>query len=184
MSEYTLPKLSAEAVQFLVDEHIERYPEMAAQDFYKLAWNACGGGGEDEVFREIVRLRLMQEISELELEAKAWEDPLEILHEEAGVGRVHLRAYLRAGGSMERLVDALVATREKFSSPGIDAMGVVLGTMRAELAARDDHKVVMSDFDALLREKIAEGLPEMEHSARYIENYDPHYVVILTELLG
>lgn len=169
----------------LLDEHLERYPLITPTDLYKLAHQACLGPGHllDHSTERMVRDALASEVRSLDLEPRAWEDAVELLHPDSEMARVHLRPFVRAGGEVGRLADALIATVEEVGDGDKDALGTMLGAFRQGLQGRA-LSWETSAFDALLRTQIEAGLTLVSHSDTYREAYDPHYRVVLLKTLA
>lgn len=179
--------LDAEQTQNLLEEHLERYPQMEATDAYLLVRQAVlGPATEIPPLRDVIRMQLHGQIAQLDEERQTLphEEPVELLHPETSMGRVHLRPYLRAGGSPERLVKALEETRGRFQAPGVEALGGALGALRSEIARVAPSSIPLPVFDALLREMIGQQMPALEHSASYQEAYQPLYHLVLLDALA
>ena len=92
--------------------HSNRYPRWRVVDLYKLIYQAAMGA-EHAVFDEAdARKRLLAEISNME---SGPEDPLvDIISPDDAVVRVHLHPFVRAGKSVEQLLDAFLHTAHEF----------------------------------------------------------------------
>ncbi len=188
--------LQPQDVQSLITEHLERYPESKPVDFYRLAYHAIIGPdtlGLTEIeqaapVEELLRLRLLEQAKAEELAPHPWEEPVEILFESKELARVHIRPYLRSGGSLERLAKADALTRYKMQEHRDNvALAQTLGLVRAALmdseAVQNGPALWRQKLDVLLRDSISEGLPPKAHSETYLDIYKPMYRVILLETM-
>ncbi len=171
--------------QSLLEDHLDRHPLAEPADLYKLAHQACLGPGHllDTATPRMVRDALAAELQALDVEPRDWEDAVDVLRPSTGMARVHLRPYVRSGGELKRLADALLATAEQLGEGDRDGLGAMLGAFRAGIAA-SDLAWPTADFDLLLREQIEKGLTVVSHSEAYRTAYDPHYRVVLLDTLS
>ncbi len=180
--------LEPQEVRALVQEHLERYPLMESQDLYLLARETLFGpayGEDSEALEDKRWALLLAQAQELQdEEPRAWEVPVEILHPHLGLARVHLRSYLRSGGQLARLRNALNGTFEEVEEfePGILAQ--LLGLMRAELVQRGIGSIDIGSFDQFLRTQVVRGMPSLPASDTYLARYDPRYCVVFVDLFS
>lgn len=157
------------------------YPHAQPVDIYLRLYHQFVGPGTTPGTTSHETDRLRTDISDLvSYEPEAWEDTIEFLDDAETIGRLHLRPYLRAGGSLARLADTVAQGWDREADP--QALAVALGQTRAIL------RVVWPDFDhgafdKFLHETATEGFPVKEHSAAYLGIYDPRYRVIEVERL-
>ncbi len=176
--------LTGEEVAELLQGMFERHAEVGVEDLYKLAHQAILGPGHLLGPRHLVLGVLHEESARLDQESRDWEEVVEVIHPEVEMARVHLRPYLRSGGALERLVDGMFKTQELLGEPDLQALAATLGAMRGALAAwPGGSPVAMEEFDALLKEKVAEGLPAVHHSEVFSQAYDPHYRVVMLSMM-
>lgn len=167
-----------------VGELFERHPLAESVDVYKQAHQAMFGPGHLLVDEAVVRMRLTQEAQALEMDPRDWEEVIEVIHPSLEMARVHLRPYLRSGGSVQRLVEAMFKTEASLGEPDSEALARLLGAARAALPGVVPESFDMEAFDTLLRAQVAEGFGVVHHSDVYRQTYDPHYRVVLLEALG
>lgn len=173
-----------EALDALVDRHLERYPDLRAVDLYKLLHQAyCGPGHAipvrtDDAADTWVRLREEAERVGAELRVREWERPTEPLDPRPGLVRVNLRPYLRAGGSLSRLHTAFVKTARELEP---DTEGLQRALARVQRQLKRGELDVGFDLDEL-REVVADasrsGFGPRRHSPAYRELYAPAYRVV------
>jgi hypothetical protein len=169
----------------LFREHLERYPRLTPQDLYKLAHQACLGPGHllNDATPRMVRDALAEELRSIDLAPRDWEDTVEVLCPSTGMARIHLRPFVRSGGAIARLADALLATVEEVGEGDADALGAMLAAFRSGLAEAEPGWPT-TDFDLFLRARIEAGLGPVSHSDEYRDAYDPHYRVVLLDSLS
>ncbi len=183
-SEFEARALTTDEIQALVVHVLEVHPASGPQDVYKLAHQAIMGPGHLLVDEDVTRMTLTREASALEMEPLEWESPIEIIHPGSEMARVHLRPYLRSGGSVQRLVKAMFKTQQIIAEPPAQSLAQLLGGMRQVLAASASEVFDLEAFDALLKEQVGKGFEAVHHSEAYREAYDPHYRVVLLDALA
>jgi hypothetical protein len=176
--------LKPDQLHALLAEHLDRYPDMQAPDLWRLLRQATFGPADIEPLTELIRHQLHADVAALEDPSPLdHEEPVELLSPDAALARVHLRPYLRAGGSLERLALALDRTRRALAPPEIERVGPLLGAARAALPALGAPEALLTSLDELLRELIPAGLPDRAHSDAYAARYQPLYRVVWLEAL-
>lgn len=163
-----------------LEEHLERYPEMAPIDLYKLTHQAVLGVGHLVTTEEAVVNALIDEIDGMDPRVREWEEPAELINPTRELVRVHLRPYLRAGGSVRALAKAMKRTADQLKASDLATLAVVLGAMRPRLRANHPG-FNAAGFDVVLRDLATEKFPARSHSEAYRELYDPHYRVVLLD---
>ena len=170
--------------QSLCAAHFASYPDLQPQDLYKLAHQACMGPGHliDGSTQTIVHAAMLAELRGLSMAPSAQEDVVEVLHEGTSMARVYLRAYTRAGGDLQRLASAMIGTSEKIGEGDREMLGGALGAFRTWLTAHPPQWE-LSSFDAILRDQVEAGMKPVSHSDIYRQAYDPHYRVVMLDLM-
>lgn len=183
-----LSREALEGLDALLEEHAERYPDLEPVDVYVLLHESCCGAGvtrldEHEAWSALQR-EAARATDEQGLQVREHEEVLEPLWSVRGLSRVHLRPYLRSGGSLSRLHAAHVAT--------VRTVVPDLSLLKAALA-HAQHRVgegeldVGFGLDALRRacgEAAQAGYAALPHSSAYRELYAPSYRVVLVEALA
>ncbi|MEO1268154.1 MAG: hypothetical protein AAFX99_08650 [Myxococcota bacterium] len=171
---------TSEALLDLMEEHLERYPDMEPVDLYKLAHQAVLGVGHLVTTEEAAIESLLTEIDAMDPHLRDWEEPAELIHPERQLARIHLRPYLRAGGDVRVLAQAMKRTAEQVDLADLASLAALLGAIRPRLREHHpDFDVV--GFDRLLRDLATEAFPARSHSEAYSDLYDPHYRVVIMD---
>lgn len=170
----------------LLEDHFERYPDMDAEDVYKLLHQAVLGPGHVIVAPALALDALLDESRVIDLEVLEHEEVIEHLLPERGTVRVHLRPYLRSGGDLHRLHEAFVRSAEVLGEPDTDALQLALAEAITFLDGHPGIAVFSShEFRALVLEQRRAGFTPLSHSEDYKELYAPAYrVLLLSELTG
>lgn len=167
----------SESWEAVIAQQIERYPEVRAEDLYKLTHQATYGPGHLIRDVESARRFLAEEL------AAVVADEAEPLIEGLGdkLVRVNLRAFKAAEGDAEDLLAALVTSAntvrgdtESMSARLSECQRLLQASGRASEAAR---------LQTLAAELRAKGFPAIHHSAAYREAYQPAYRVVLRSLV-
>ena len=160
-------------VSQLLSAHLERYPAMQLDDIYKLLHQAALGPGHAVGNPVAARKRLEQEIQALGDGSN--EPQQDIISPDGRLGRVHLRAYLDAGGNPDALHRAFVETANTYpASP--DKLAKFCGCL-GDLAAAGGIPFAQDKVIAYF-EKISQGgYPAIHHSEAFRLAYQPAYRV-------
>jgi hypothetical protein len=163
----------------LLGHHLKRYPLAQLDDVYKLLHQAALGAGHAMDDVGVLRQRLDAEVAAL---AAGPEEPVaDAISPDGRLARVHLRAYLEAGHSVESLFDAFVQTaREYPSSP--DKLAKFCGCL-ADLAAAGGIPFDQAEVSRYFARIAEDGYPVVMHSAAYREAYKPAYRVVAFDFL-
>jgi len=168
-----------EKVRSLLLEHRERRPLMRGTDYYKLLYQGVFGVGH--IMGDGAWGWLTKEADGLDMNDQPDEPLVEAISADGAMVRVNLRPYLRGGGSLEGLFEAMKATALVEGSPEMfmEAWRVFLGLVDEGLI-----EVNSGELAALVEELKGEGVSPHHHSAEYREAYQPAYRVIRGETLG
>ena len=159
-------------------QHLTTHPVFTAQDVYKFVHQSVAGPGHFMPGKEEALAYLQHEIANLK-EAPQREPLYEELGGEPGLVRLNLRRYVKRGGDLQRLVEAMQITAASVTL-NRDEMSRRLRIGASLLARRGLHK----ERDALvnmLKEYASRGYPALHHSERYGAAYHPAYRVISRE---
>jgi hypothetical protein len=158
-------------------KHIETRPRMRVQDVYKLLFQGVFGVGH--IMGEDAYGRLLEEAGRINLQDHPWELLLEPASVDGETVRVNLRPYLRRGGSLDDLYEAM---KESSTVKGDPEDFMSLWGLFKELAEEgqlglDSETVVRYD-----EELKATGPKPRHHSAEYREAYYPAYRIVRRRL--
>ncbi len=164
-------------VAALIAAHVQRYPELEASDVYKLLHQAVFGPGHAIKNQKAAREWLARE-AEI-LKPVTGEPLVENIHPEGTVVRLHLRPYLSAGGSLNKLLDGFIqASKSIAGDPATMADWWTLFERMVgpggPLATRFNPR----DLALLRRARERENWPAMQHSPRFDRAYHPAYRVL------
>ena len=163
----------------LLGQHLKHYPLAQLDDVYKLLHQAALGAGHAMDDVTALRERLDTEVATL---GSGPEEPLaELISPDGRLTRVHLRAYLQAGHSVEPLFDAFVQTAQEYpSSPDKLAKFCACLADLADVGGIPFDRTEVSRYFA----KIAEDrYPVVSHSAEFRAAYKPAYRVVALDFL-
>ena len=161
-----------------LEAHLLTHPEATAVDLYKLLHQAMAGPAHAVSDEEEARVALEREAADLEI-GEAAEPLCEHLGGEPRMVRVHLRPYLAAGGDLQALAAAFVAS----ASTPEDVSGRLARALEAAIARLAvDRPQLASDLAKLQAELEAAGYPAVHHSRAFREAYRPAYRVLRTDL--
>lgn len=163
----------------VVAAQLGRYPEMRAEDVYKLAHQATFGPAHLITDEAAARRYLL---AELGVVAPDPGSPLvEPLADEPRLVRVNLGPFKASGGDPEVLLRALVATAASVHGEATAMRGrldAALEVMRAGGRADEAERL-----RALGAELEVRGFPAGHHSEAYTRSYRPAYRVVRRDLL-
>ena len=163
----------------VVAAQLGRYPEMRAEDVYKLAHQATFGPAHLITDEAAARRYLLDELGSVAADRQS---PLvEPLADEPPLVRVNLGPFKAAGGDPESLLGALVATAVSVHGDAAAMRGrldVALEVLRASGRSGEAERL-----RALGAELEARGFPAGHHSEVYTRSYRPAYRVVRRDLL-
>lgn len=163
----------------LLGQHLARYPAMQLQDIYKLLHQAALGPGHAVQNGDAARVQLANEVSALT--PFAGEPLSEVISPDGKLARIHLRAYLGAGGDLDALADAFLrSAREVAASPDkLKKFCACLG----DLAAAGGIPFSRVETAAYFEQIAQQHYPVVHHSSAFRDAYHPAYRVINVEYL-
>jgi hypothetical protein len=166
-------------VNQLLQQHFARYPQMRLEDIYKLLHQAALGPGHALGDPEQARVRLEQEAAAL---GNGPDEPLrDVISPDGRLARVHLRAYVNSGASLDDLCRAFVATAADYPA-SLDKLGKFCGCL-GDLAAAGGIPFAQQDVIRFFEQIAKSGYPAIHHSPQFSSAYKPAYRVIAIDLL-
>jgi hypothetical protein len=159
--------------EFLL-KHLDTRSRMCVRDMYKLLYQGVFGVGH--IMGEDAYGRLLEEAGRINLQDHPWEPLIEPASMDGETVRVNLRPYLRRGGSLEGLYEAMKESSEVKGDP---KEFMSLWGLLKELAEEEQLEL---DRDTIRRydEELKSGGPvPRHHSAEYREAYYPAYRVVM-----
>jgi hypothetical protein len=166
-------------ISTLLGAHLQRYPQMQLADVYKLLHQAAMGPGHavSDPAQALERLR-----AEAAALGPGADDPrVDPISPDDQLARVHLRAYVNAGGSLDALANAFVRTAAEHV-PARDKLAKFCGCL-GDLAATGAIPFERQAVETFFGDLAAQGYPVLHHSAVYREAYRPAYRVVAVGLL-
>jgi hypothetical protein len=161
----------------VLNQHFRRYPDMEAEDIYKLVHQAAMGNGHLFTDTAGAKLYLLNELDEIE--ADTTEPLIELLSPEGRTVRLNLRPFKARGGDADELFEAMVRSATTF---GQDPER--LERWWNEIMDEAEYGTIPNDRSTLrqLFERMkADGFPARHHSETYEAQYRPSYRVLLRE---
>lgn len=159
--------------------HLARYPAMQVEDVYKLAHQACLGS--EHAVRDRAQAERWLERELAQIGDGPQEPTIDPISPDGRIVRVHLRAFVAAGGDATDLLDAFVRTANGFrGSP--ERLRSSWATVEA-LAAGGSLPFSRADAAAFGRRADAAGFPAVHHSAAFGAAYRPAYRVVARAFL-
>lgn len=153
-------------------------PEVRIEDAYKHLFHATRGGEHAIQSAEGPRAWLDREWATLEAPRKG--EPLwEPLRPDGAIGRLHLRPYRAAGGSLKHLLDAFVASAQRFQSDKADFVRA-WREFGERLREREIGRLTRKEWERLDKQ-MGPGYPAIHHSPEYEAARKPAYRVLRRE---
>ena len=164
----------------LLARHLNRYPEMEAQDVYTLIYQGAMGpsyfSGDGDVFDE----RLMQEFAQVEGDEgqPLWES----VRPDGDLVRVPIAGLKGRGGSPQQLITLSLWTMSVFKG---DLNDLVNGwdTFRQICAEQRLRQFDAEDVETINTWAVENHYPSVRHSRAVRAAYDPHYRLVKREFL-
>ena len=170
--------MADEKVEALINTHVQRYPEIDILDVYKLLHQAIFGPGHAIAGGKARKSAQEWLERESELLEPATAGPLiESIHPDGAVVRVHLRPYLAARGTLNKLLDAFLES-SRLVSGDLATMAawwaIFQAMVEGPLGGRFDARAVHLEGQTRARE----NWPASHHSPRFDRAYKPAYRVL------
>jgi hypothetical protein len=151
----------------LIEEHRHRYPVSNIQDDYKLLFQGMRGPGHFVVDEKSLREQLAVELADLEPDPA--QSLLEPVRPDGRLCRIHLRAWLATGMSLDALVqECLRAAREPW-----DSREEFIETWQEYIRGKGE------EAKRLTLRLEAKEYPPVHHSKGYVEKYRPAYRLVM-----
>jgi hypothetical protein len=163
----------------LLGHHLMRYPLAQLDDVYKLLHQAALGAGHALDDPTALRERLDAEVAAM---GSGPEEPVaDAISPDGRLARVHLRAYLEAGHSVESLFEAFVQTAREYP-PSPDKLVKFCGCL-ADLAGAGGIPFDPAEVSQYFAKIAEDGYPVVTHSAAFRKAYKPAYRVVTLDFL-
>ena len=163
----------------LLGHHLMRYPLAQLDDVYKLLHQAALGAGHALDDPTALRERLDAEVAAM---GSGPEEPVaDAISPDGRLARVHLRAYLEAGHSVQSLFDAFVQTAREYP-PSPDKLVKFCGCL-ADLAGAGGIPFDPAEVSEYFAKIAEDGYPVVTHSAAFRKAYKPAYRVVALDFL-
>ncbi|MDP8207495.1 MAG: hypothetical protein P9L92_12580 [Candidatus Electryonea clarkiae] len=162
----------------MIAYNLSRYPDMEAEDVYKLLYQGCMGPGHLGMNKKKFFDYLEEEADSMDAD---WGGDTVIVEDLAGeYVRVHLRPFLKAGGTIKELAEAW--SRSTLTPGNAGQFFTTLDAWAIEDAGAYGLEKFKTEMDSLSRRAHKIGHPPaIHHSEKYREKYNPHYRVISWE---
>ncbi len=164
----------------LLTAHLQRYPRMQLEDIYKLLHQAAMGPEHAVADAEVARERLRAEVQQLGTGPA--EPRVDAISPDGRLARVHLRAYMEAGGTIDDLSSAFIDTANNYP-PAPDKLARFCGCL-GDLAAAGGIPFGRDVVETYFGDLAARGYPAVHHSQTYRELYHPAYRVVAVEYIA
>lgn len=168
-----------ESFEDIVIFHYNRYPQMKAEDLYKLAHQAAMGN--EHLKSDSLRfLKYLEE--EIKTLTPSSDDLLiERLSPDNDIVRVNLKVYLFYEKDISKLLNAMILTSEKF--PRSKNLLIKYLDVIYRLIQEGKIQISENEFKDLIDEMAKKDYPAIHHTKTYKEIYKPAYRVISLKYL-
>lgn len=169
----------ADSILPVLKQHLQRYPDMQADDIYKLVHHAAMGNGHMFTDTAAARLWLLSEMDEIS--ADTTEPLIEQVSPDGVIVRVNLRPYKAHGGDVETLFRSMLNSAGRFrQDPGqLERWGQEI-IDESEFGTIPVDKTELRQFFGEMK---AAGYPAKHHSETYEKLYAPAYRVLMRDLV-
>ena len=164
----------------LLTAHLQRYPRLQLEDIYKLLHQAAMGPEHAVENAVVARERLIAEAQQLS--GRSADPRIDPISPDGRLARVHLRAYLEGGGTIDELATAFVNTAQNYPAAP-DKLAKFCGCL-GDLAAAGGIPFERDAVETFFGDLAARGYPAIRHSLTYRELYQPAYRVVAVEYIG
>lgn len=163
----------------IVRSHSIRYPLMKCADIYKLAYQAAMGSAHGMNSVETAREYFEKEISSMNHEST--EPVVDTIAHDGSISRIHIRPYLIAGYSPEKLFEAFLKTGKEYtgSTGKLELYCWWLIRMKKDGMLSDNLRAINQYVD----EMSESGYPTVHHSTEYRNAYSPSYRVVASAFM-
>lgn len=159
--------------------HLARYPAMQLADVYKLVHQAAMGS--KHAIRDVASASnwLTRELTEM---GDGIPEPLfDLLSDETGIVRVHLRTYITFGGDPAQLLDVFIYTANEHKGD----VQLLEGYWNTALSLAENGGIPFSpkEMNTYFASLKAGNFPAVHHSSEYARLYRPAYRVVKKSFL-
>lgn len=167
----------------LLGRHLQRYPQMALADVYKLLHQAAMGPGHVIDNEAKARAALREECARVAAAGGSHADPaLDPISPDGRLARAHLRAWIAAGRDLDALAEALLCTARDVP-PDAEKLAKFCSCL-GDLADAGGIPFARAEVEAFMGDLAARGYPALRHSPAYRDAYQPAYRVVAVDLLS
>lgn len=169
--------MSGDSLIALINTHLERYPEAALLDVYKLLFQATYGPGH-----LIPNRKTAQQWLEAEMNLAGSEPGralIENIHPQGEIVRLYLQPYQALGGKIKPLMDAFVHSAEQVQGdPAVMAQRWQTFEAMCKTDPICTARFSLREAVILGHVRAGENWPAAPHSPVYHRAYRPHYRVL------
>ncbi|HZP86920.1 MAG TPA: hypothetical protein VFB54_08855 [Burkholderiales bacterium] len=163
----------------LLGQHLQRYPQMALADIYKLLHQAAMGPGHSISDPDNARSALLDECETM---GPGPSEPLvDSISPDGRLARVHLRPYIAQGRDPQLLSEALLRTADTIV-PAPEKLAKFCACL-GDLADAGGIPFDRPSVEAFVTDVMARAYPVLRHSPSYRDAYRPAYRVVAVEFL-
>ena len=169
---------SKDPFQEIIQDQLQRYPQMQTQDLYKLVYQAAMGNIHLGIDPAVLKNYLVNEMDKVDASDN---EPLVEEISPEGMIRVNLRPYKVKSGTSEKLFKAMRETANTFTPN----KNKIIQYWEVIEKMTEDNSIPFnkSELESFLKEMQASDYPAVHHSDQYLELYHPAYRVILKKYL-
>ena len=169
---------SKDPFQEIIQDQLQRYPQMQTQDLYKLVYQAAMGNIHLGIDPAVLKNYLVNEMDKVNASDN---EPLVEEISPEGMIRVNLRPYKVKSGTSEKLFKAMRETANTFTPN----KNKIIQYWEVIEKMTEDNSIPFnkSELESFLKEMQASDYPAVHHSDQYLELYHPAYRVILKKYL-
>ena len=170
---------SKDPFQEIIQDQLQRYPQMQTQDLYKLVYQAAMGNIHLGIDPAVLKNYLVNEMDKVNASDN---EPLVEEISPEGMIRVNLRPYKVKSGTSEKLFEAMRETANTFTPN----KNKIIQYWEVIEKMTEDNSIPFnkSELESFLKEMQASNYPAVHHSDQYLELYHPAYRVILKKYLS
>ena len=164
----------------LVTHEICTYPELAVQDIYKLIFQTVNGS--EHAIQNYAQVKKNLEI-EMQLASTIPESTwIQDITFQTPLVRIHFRSDFSEIMTMEKIVEAFMATRKYFKNIEKWRMKAVWAYCKKYLKT-ETGKFPSHTFDKFDEWLLKNDYPSVHHSPEFKSKYQPHYRILHKDLL-
>ncbi|MBU0713237.1 hypothetical protein KJ762_00200 [bacterium] len=159
----------------LLNQHLDKYPEMQAADIYKLIYQSIRGPGHLGADAEMIRKYLDEELAEIEANPDI--SLMETISPDSEFVRINLKKFKNLELPAEMLVQTIILSSRNLSSDKKTLKKIWNGIKKQVKAGH-----IQTDYQEFFKyfQFIEENnYPVVHHSKRYMQCYSPSYRVVL-----